>query len=96
MGGDRESGEGHGAGPELLLEHRVLWKFDYGKVEDGEGNEASMKGFVIKASISAMVSLGKGREKTVEVKVFLEKDCREEVLVIKDEVGPVNDFEGES
>ena len=32
-----------------------------------------------------MVSLGQG-EKAVGVKVFLVEDCREEVLVVKDEV----------
>ena len=39
-----------------------------------------------------MVSLEEGGEKTVEVKVFLVEDCREEVLVIKDEVGLVDGF----
>ena len=41
MGGDRGVGEGHRAGQELLLEHRVLWEFESDKVEDGEGSEAS-------------------------------------------------------
>ena len=44
-----------------------------------------MKGFAIKALISEMVSLGEG-EKTVEEIVFLAGSCREEVLMIKDEV----------
>ena len=70
----------------------VLWKFECDKVEDGEENEASMKGFVIKALISEMVSLRKGGEKTVGVKVFLVEDCREEVLGIKDDVESVDGF----
>ena len=55
-----------------------------------------MKGFAIKASLSEMVSLGEGGEKTVEVKVFSVEDCRKEVLVIKDEVGSVDGFGGEA
>ena len=89
-------GEGHGVGHELLLEHRVLSEFECDKVEAGEGCEAPMKGFARKASISEMVSLGEGREKAVGVKVFLVEDCREEVLVIKDEVGSVDGFGGEA
>ena len=53
-----------------------------------------MKGFARKASISEMVSLGEGREQAVGVKVFLVEDYREEVLVIKDEVGSVYGFRG--
>ena len=55
-----------------------------------------MKGFVIKTLISEMVSLGEGGEKTVGVKVFSVEDCREEVLVIKDEVGSVDGFGGKA
>ena len=62
----------------------------------GEGSEVSMKGFDPKASISEIVSLGEGREKTMGVKVFLVEDCREDVLVIKDEVGLVDSFGGEA
>ena len=43
-----------------------------------------------------MISLGEREEKTVGVKVFLVEDCREEVLVIKDEVRSVNSFGGEA
>ena len=43
-----------------------------------------------------MVSLGNGGEKTVGEKVSLVEDCREEVLMIKDEVGSVDGFGGES
>ena len=39
-----------------------------------------MKGFAIKASMSEMVSLGEGGEKTVGVKIFLVEDCREEIF----------------
>ena len=48
----------------------MLWGFECDKVEDGEGSEASMKGFAIKASMSEMVSLGEREEKT-GIKVFL-------------------------
>ena len=51
-----------------------------------------MKNFAIKASISETVSLDEGGEKTVGVKFFLVEDCREEVLVIKDEIGSVDGF----
>ena len=51
---------------------------EWDKVEAEEGSEASMIGFAREASISEMVSLGEG-EKAVGVKVFLIKDCREEV-----------------
>ena len=47
------------------------------KVEDGKGSEISIKGFAIKASISDVVSLGEGEEKTGS-KSFL--GCGEEVL----------------
>ena len=55
-----------------------------------------MKGFVIKTSISEMVSIGEGGGKTVGVKVFLVEDCSEEVSVIKNEVGSVDDFGGKA
>ena len=71
----------------------MLSEFECDKIEDGEGSEASMKGFDLKISISEMVSRGEGRQKTVGIKVFLIEDCRE-VLVIKDEVGSVNCFGG--
>ena len=45
----------------------MLWEFECDNVEDGQGDEASMKGSAIKASISEMVSLGKERKKTVRV-----------------------------
>ena len=85
--GDRGVGDSNGAEHELLLEHVMLWEFECYEIENGEGSEASMKGFAIKASMSDMVSLGQGGEKTVGVKVFLIEEYREEVLVIKDEVG---------
>ena len=72
----------------------MLSEFECDKVEADEGNEASMKGFARKASISEMISLGEGGEKTVEVKVFLVEDCREEVLLVKDEVRSVDGFGG--
>ena len=50
-----------------------------------------MKRLAIKASISEMILLGEG-EKTLGVKVFLSEGFREEVLVIKDEVGSVYGF----
>ena len=55
-----------------------------------------MKGFAIKALISEMISLGEGGEKTVGVKVSLVEDCKEDALVIKDEIGSVDGFGGES
>ena len=73
----------------FCLKHRLLLEFECDKVEDGEGSEASMKGFAIKASISEMVSLGEGGKKVVGVKIFSVEDCREEVLVIQDDVGSV-------
>ena len=89
-----ELGDGHGTGNEFLLEHKKLWEFECDKVEYREGSEASKKGFAVKDSISEMVSLGEGGEKTVEVKVFMVEDCREKNLVIKDEVGSVDCFGG--
>ena len=43
----------------------MLSKFECDKVEDGEGNEASIKGFAIKVSIFAVVLFGERRGKTV-------------------------------
>ena len=74
----------------------MLWESECDKVEDRDGNDTSMKGLAIKVSISEMVSLGEGGEKTVGVKVILVEDCREEVLVIKHGIGSVNGFEGEA
>ena len=56
----------------------MLQEFECDEVEAGEGIEALMKGFALKASISEMISLGEGGEKAVGVKVFLVEDCREE------------------
>ena len=50
-----------------------------------------MKSFAIRASISEMNSLVEGGE-TVGIKIFLIDDCREQVLVIKDEVRSVDGF----
>ena len=47
------------------------------EVENEKGSEISMKGFVIKTSMSEMVSLGKGRNERVGSKVFLARGCRE-------------------
>ena len=58
--------------------------------------ETLMKGFVMKASMSEMVSQGEGRDKTVGVNVFLGRGCKKKVLVIKDEVGSVDGFGGEA
>ena len=55
-----------------------------------------MKCFIIKALISEMVSLGEGGEMRVGVKIFLVEHCREEVLVIKDELGSVYGFRREA
>ena len=46
----------------------MLLEFECDKLEAVEGREASMKGFARKASISEMVSLREGGEKTVEVR----------------------------
>ena len=54
-------------------------------VEDGKGIEVSMKGSAMKAYMSEMVSLG-GGEGRVGVTIFLAGGCREEVLVITEEV----------
>ena len=73
---------------------RALSESKCDKVEDGEGSEASMKVFAIKASISEIVSPGEGGAKTVGVKVFLVEDCREDALVVMDEVKSVDGFGG--
>ena len=92
----RGKGEGtigeEGGEDQLLLKHRMLLEIECDEVEDGKGIETSMKGFAIKASMSEMVSLGEGGEKTVGVNIFLKGGCREEVLVIKDEVGSIDGF----
>ena len=48
----------------------MLLEFKCDKVEDGEGSEASMKGFAVKASLSEIVSQVEREKKTVEVKFF--------------------------
>ena len=40
----------------------MLSEVECDEVEDGKESETSMKGFVIKASMSEMVSLGEGRD----------------------------------
>ena len=72
----------------------MLLEVECDEVEDGESSEASMKGFAIKASILEMVSLWEGGEKTVVVKAFLAENCRDDVLVIKDEIRSVDGSEG--
>ena len=58
---------------------RVLWEFECDQAKDGEGSQASMKGFAIKASILEMVSLGERGDNSGS-KGFL------------DEVGSVDSF----
>ena len=43
----------------------MLLELECDKKEDGEGSDASIKSFAIKTSISEIVSLGEGGEKTV-------------------------------
>ena len=43
-----------------------------------------MKGFVMKASMSEMISLGEGGDERVGGKVFLARGCREKKFVIKE------------
>ena len=57
-----------------------------GGIEDGKVSEVSMKGPAMKAYMSEMVSLRKGGNERVGVNIFLAGGCREEVLVIKEEV----------
>ena len=66
VGGRSQGGTCTSAGTQ-----RVLSEFECDEVEDGEGSEASLKDFTIKASLSEMVSLWEGREKTVGIKLFL-------------------------
>ena len=49
----------------------MLSEVECDEIDNGEGSEASMKDFAIKASISEIVSLGKGGEKKVGTKDFL-------------------------
>ena len=63
-----------------------------GGVEDGKGSEVSMKGSAMKASMLEMISLGEKGDERVGVKIFLAGGCREEVLVIKEEVESVKGF----
>ena len=51
-----------------------------------KSSEVSMKGSAMKAYISEMVSLGEERDERVGVNIFLAGGCREEILVIKEEV----------
>ena len=81
---------------ELLLKHRMFSEVVCGGIEDGKGSEISMKGSTMKASMSEMVSLGEKGDERVEVKFFLAGGCREEVLVIKEEVESVEGFGGEA
>ena len=74
------------------MKHRVLSEVEFGEVEDGKGSETTMKGFAIEASMSQIVSLEEGIEKTEGIKLFLAGGCKEEVSVIKDEVGSVDGF----
>ena len=74
----------------------MLAKVECDETDDRKRSETLMKGFAIKASMSEMVSLGEGVEMTLGVKVFLAGRCKEEVLVIKDEVGSVDGFGGEA
>ena len=60
-----------------------------GGVQDGKGSEVSMKGSAMKASMSEMVSLGEEEDERIGVNIFLAGSCREEVLVIKEEVESV-------
>ena len=55
-------------------------------LEDEKGSAVSMKGPAMKAAMSEMVSLGKEGDERVGVNIFLAGGCREEVLVIKEEV----------
>ena len=74
-------------------EHRGCYLKLNDEVEDWKGRQTSMKGIAIKALISDGLSRQE-REKTVGVKVFLAGGCKEEVLVIKDEVGSINTWRG--
>ena len=65
----------------------VFSKVVCGGVEDGKGSEVSMK-----ASMSEMVSLGEEGDERMRVNIFLAGGCREEVLVIKEEVESLEGF----
>ena len=73
----------------------MLSKVEWGKVEDSEDSEASMKGFAINFSITDCL-IGERGEKTVGVKVFSVEDCREKILMIKDKIESVDSFGGEA
>ena len=45
----------------------MLLQVECDMVEDGKGSETSMKSFVIKSSMSEIVSLKEGGEKTVSI-----------------------------
>ena len=55
----------------------MLSEVECDEVESRKWSKTSMKGFAIKASISEMVSLREGGEKTLGVKVFLAGGCRQ-------------------
>ena len=50
----------------------------------------------MKASMSEMVSLREEGDERVGVNIFLDGDCREKVLVIKEEVESIEGFRGET
>ena len=60
------------AGNEHLLEHGVLWEVECDKVEAGEGSEASIKNFAIKAS-NVRDGLTRGRREGSRRNSFLGK-----------------------
>ena len=75
---------------ELLLKKMVFSMVICGGIEDEKGSEISMKDSAMKVSMSEMVSLGEeGDERMAGC-------CREEVLVIKEEVESVEGFGGEA
>ena len=74
----------------------VFSKVVCGGVEYGKGSEVSMKNSAMKASMSEMVSLVEGGDERVGVNIFLAGGCREEVLVIKEEVESVKGFGGKA
>ena len=81
---------------ELLLKQRMFSEVVCGGVEDEKESEVSMKGSAMKASMSEMVSLGEKGDGRVGIIIFLAGGCREEVLVIKEEVESVESFGGEA
>ena len=94
-----EWGEGHGMDDEFLLEHRGCYrKLNMMRLRMKK-DETSMKGFAMTASVSEMVSLGEGGEKTVGVKVVevgVSVFSKEKLLVTGTEetAGRVREVEG--